>query len=292
MALSTGGGVDRVIFGLGTGDVAFTSGFTDISNAGDIYCDTFSLSGGATVNAYGIRIFARKSISIAAGCILSGVGIAASGNTAGVGPGFGIAGNLQSGSSGGNGGSGGAVGSVGTNFSGSTRGIGGNGAAGGSSGTHAGGTGGATLVADLVGLQKNYGFLLQGWCYVGNTQYWFGGGAGGGGGGGETASGGGGGGAGGNTLFLASPNITNLGTITCKGGTGAAGNSAGNNGGGAGGGGGSIILLYGALNPGTLDVSGGVGGAGHGAGSAGSNGSAGHIYYLNGLSTAPGPIGP
>jgi hypothetical protein len=76
------------------------------SAQGDVYADTFSVTGSGTVlKAYGNRIFARDSITIGAGAILSADGASASGNTAGIGPCMGSGGTRQNGIIGGNGGS-------------------------------------------------------------------------------------------------------------------------------------------------------------------------------------------
>lgn len=104
-----------------------------------------------------------------------------------------------------------------------------------------------------------------------------------------TGGNGGGSGGGGGIIFIASPSITNTGSILTIGGNGGTGSNAtgggGAGGGGAAGSGGVIILAYVSLtDSGTMSVAGGTGGApgtGGGSPTAGGNGNAGVIYKLN-----------
>jgi len=289
--MGTSGNLPQAIFGLGTGAVSYTSN-TNIEGLGDVYCDTFSVTGGSTIlTLFANRVVARKKITIGSGATIKGDGSAASGNTGGNGSGPGTSGSLGGSTAGGNGGSS-AVGANGTDMPGSYVALGGIGGAGGSSGSHLGGGAGATLLSQLLGQQLNHHTIVNGWAVTqGPAITLVGGGTGGAGGGGDTSSGGGGGGGGGNVIYLAAPIIEIDGTLSCQGGAGAAGNAAGNNGGGGGGGGGTIILVYNQLIvTGSINVSGGAAGAGHGSGTAGTAGSAGHTYHVNGLSTQLGPV--
>lgn len=100
---------------------------------------------------------------------------------------------------------------------------------------------------------------------------------------GNNAAGGGGGGAG--VVFLASPTITNTGTISAAGGAGGNGfydsGSTGGAGGG-GGGGGAIFLFYITLTAGTTSVAGGAGGTGAAPGGGnGATGSSGTVFSFS-----------
>lgn len=296
-AYSSGG--STVNFGDGSdGALSISSGTTTLAR--DMYYDSVSITGTATINPNGYKIYCKNVLSVAGsnGIIISpNIGGNGSGATAGSGAsamtennmGEGLAG--QNGATGAAGGLGGASGNPGT-AAGSTSGYGGAGGAGGNGGS---GTGGA------AGTYTNLPERIIRHDHIVKLDYKNGGQGGASGGGGAASAlgnggGGGGGGSGGGVIMIFCASINNTATtgISAKGGNGGNGGNAPNGnstggGGGAGGGGGHIYIITNAVTAlGTLSVAGGTGGTGgaaSGSGSAGSTGgtgSVGHTTVYNG----------
>jgi hypothetical protein len=236
----------------------------------DIYCTTFNIYSGITLDTAGYRIFANVD------CIVEGTvennGANASGTTGGAG---GTAGFFKAGTAGVNGlnaASAGANGTAVTNPTAATW-IGGLGGRGGSARTAnttfigsgfasanvtppANADGGARIASNYI----NYLNKLV----SAATPYQFTPSAGGGAGAksttGTTAVSGGGGGGGG-TVFIASPNISGAGVIQANGGAGGnASGTGGTFGGGGGGGGGVVALIRKGESVATVEALGGAGG--------------------------------
>lgn len=288
MSLLGQGAMSNVLFGFGTGNLVYSVN-TDISNTGDIYCDSLTVNSGATLKASGCRIFAKRFIYVDTGSAITANGNSAAGSVAGVNiKGLTAASaTLGPGDDGATGGT--TAGVAGGSFAGfNYKGVGGGGGGGGPIGT--GGAGGTTGFATFLGQDKGLQAILNGWGFTNNSNIIFlAGGAGGGSGAGSGGTAGGGG-AGGNALMLASPLITLFGNVTALGGTG--GNAvSGNSSGGGGGGGGTILMMFGDLitdvslgfNNTRIFTTGGVGGTHLGSGHDGFQGSAGSIYIVDGV---------
>jgi len=277
------------LFGHGM-DFAVTIGAGVTTLTADMHAETLVVQSGGELRTNGYRVFARTSITVDVGGIIScdgNPGGLPSGATAGTAGAARAAGTLAATVAGG---PGGAVGVAGVQGPGVTYALGREGGDGGTRSGNAGGTGGivvAPTVANggsatvpLAGGQamNRLGHLLQAINGRALDGTLFTGGAGGGGGGGDAATqGGGGGGAGGGVMSLWAPMIANNGIIRAVGGNGAAPASGG---GGGGGGGGAIIrgAVYGSITgSGTWSVAGGTGGT-SGGNPSGANGTAGHFY--------------
>lgn len=245
----------------------------------DIYLDVGTVASGITLYTNSFRVFAKTSLTIAAGGIVSANGTDGAGN---VGGGGGSSGTLGRASSGGNGGTtgGGSSASAQSGCIGGAGGAGGQGAA--LPANPGGAAGGGAAAPVTAGSPRTYPQAVTHMYQGANSQ--FNGGQGGGGGGGAASGTGtsGGGGSGGYTMVLACRTLTNGGTISSNGGNGAAatlGTSTGR-GGGGGGGGGWINVISRSASNGTVTANAGTGGAGVGTGAAGSNGAAGTVVWL------------
>ena len=285
-------------FGNSSDILNYTSGITDIGEAGLIECDTFSLASFAEVRCYRtpfLIIRAKTSIYIGGTLSISGTTRLAYSLTDGVALG------QRVGGSGGGGGGGGASGNLddGSNGASGERTLGAAAGAGGGGGHYpasgSAGSAGATQSAEVQLTVKN---CLRQFLNCGAN-----GGAGGKGGNSTGYTGGAGGTPtfGGGMIVLIAPSITFIGAGTINasgmnGGSGANGSGAGpdssGGGGGAGGsGGGAIIFCYKTLvsDLGTKNVAGGAGGAGGtgpgaatdgGVGGAGGDGWAANIQFV------------
>lgn len=262
----------------------------------DRYYTTVTLSGTATVDSNGWKIYCQGAFAISGTASVTNDGSSggnASGGTIGTGAAITIGNTVGAGQAGGNGGAFGnnSNGSPGTSTS-SFIGYGGASAVaglGGDSGSHLA-TGGA---AGSAGTQIYLAERVVRHDHIINMAYKIGGGGGPGGGGGAsslfaTAGAGGGGGSGGGVviIFCGSFNNTSGVGVTAKGGNGgtggtATGGNSGSGGGGSGGGGGQIYIICITLTAiGTLNVAGGAAGATGakaGGGFVGTAGSAGLI---------------
>jgi hypothetical protein len=272
--------IGLALFGNGTDGATTIAGTTTLSD--DLHATTLVVQSGGVLRTNGFRVFATESITVDAGGIIECDG-SPGGNAAGAGGAPGAAraaGTLGAISIGAAGGGPGLDGINGANM---TTALGGTGGAGGdATGTELGGAAGTvtrptaaqgrygtTNLPQLVGhlLQAFQGRALDGAQFVGGSP------------GGSGAADGGGSGSAGGVMLLASPLITNEGTIRALGGDGGDGNGAGS--GGGGGGGGAILrLIRQALaGAGVWSVDGGVGGAASGGTS------------LPGLDGNPGLVG-
>jgi hypothetical protein len=263
-------------FGDGS-DGAFTAPVGVTNLARDMFHTTVSVPNGATITMNGFRLYATRSIVVAAGGVISRDGNAAVANAGGVVSG---GGNLLGTNGGGNGGTaGGAAGSASTDTPANFTGIGGAGGAG--SGGAGGAAGTVTAIAAVDGDFRQVVNIVNGIAIARSGSYMAGEAGSGGGGGGGSGAGqqGGGGGAGGGSMCLCAPYVLNSGVIRARGGAG--GNAVGANAGGGGGGGGGIVFLVANVYVGTApDVSGGAAGSKNGTGVIGNVGSAGLVIQV------------
>lgn len=258
----------------------------------DIYPTTLAITGSATLEVNGFRIFAKTSVTCSVAGGIQSNGGSASGATAGAGALnnsiAAVLGNATTyASNGATGGAGaGASSTAPTNSSmGAQGGAGGTG----NGGANAAGSAGAVTALtvgqghssmfnrpDDIALRGRYLSTGSGTAAFLSICAASGGGAGGGGSG---NGGGGGGGAG--LVFVCSPLVTGTGSITAVGGNG--GNAPGTNAGGGGGGGGGfiwIVTLQALGGSVTLNVAGGTLGTKTGTGVNGNVGSAGTAKTL------------
>jgi len=294
-----------VAYGDGSDGASSTSAGTMSLNR-DYYFTTYTVAIGTTIVTNGYRIFATESITNNGTIHNNGNNGTSAANSTGVGTITGgaggttsTAGTLPANKGGGKGGDGSVASNGGAGSPGNStiRAVGAlTSAAGGSGGTAPAGSPGAvgaagtnsgtalniprnvvsaTMLFDTSGVEV---LILP-------TSPGSGGGSGGAAVQAQEGGAGGGGGASGGYLFLASPIITNTGTISADGGAGGAGGngySASNNAGGGGGGAGSggvVILIYGEkTDSGTITAAAGAvgaGGTGYGSATNGSDGAAG-----------------
>lgn len=325
-------------YGDGVDGVVTISGNTTLSR--DMFYTTLVVDNGVTLTTKGYRVFAQTSITNNGTISASGanggnggaggdaVGDAATGTagTAGAAASAvasGSIGGTVAGAAGGIGGSGsGGGGAVGANGVASTLAVISGTTAAGGAGKDGGGpnkglgaaAGAAGVTTQITGFHQKKIAVLP-YTFDSFLKGHASGSGGGGGGGGDhsnsnyaTGAGGGGGGSAtpGAIVWLASPIITNNGTITAVGGNGGNGGKGGDasasgtgnyggggGGGGAGGNGGVILLISPAYtNTGTVTVAGGTGGTGgargtgaSGNGTAGLNGSDGNAGEIINLSS-------
>lgn len=208
----------------------------------DVFATTLSVSSGKNLTSRGFRIFG--SISITNNGTIKNDGISY--------PGAAVPGGTM--------GAGGTGGPPNTDGSGTVLSYGGNGGNGGFVNV------GGAAVAPGTTIRSCH-------AYPECIQFdYFGGGGGGGG------SDNGGGGQGGGMILLASPIITNTGSIHANGGDGAGAGGAGFFGGGGGGGGSVNTATPNLVNSGSITANGGAGGSGsHNPGAAGSGG---HVFQI------------
>lgn len=281
---SGGGGL--ALYGDGSDGVVDFDGTTarlGLTPSGGVYTltrDIFlaggsQVSGTATVDAGGSRIFCRGTLTVGASATIRNAGIA--GSASGGGGAAASSAVLGGGTAGGAGQA--AAGIAGTNGSNNAGGRGGSGGLGSSgAGAAAGTIGTISAAVGGGGVVRALPNALSGTMLATSGNARFTGGTGGGGAGGDGTAGGGGGGGGG-ILVVAAQTITNSGTIQANGGNGGSPPS-GNRGGGGGGGGGVAILIYNTFSGNTATANGGTGGTHTGTGVDGSNGSAGVVVTL------------
>lgn len=243
----------------------FSKSGSTYTQLADVAATTFEVQGGVTLLTKNYRIYAKESFTNAG--TISNNGVAGDVGVLGLG-----GAGATAGSCGGTGGSGGANGSNGSIAVPNTSCVGGNGGngtnagSGGSAGTGGNGSGGFNNVR---GTYRHFLTASTG-CFFGGSlgsNSPVAGGSGGGGGSNAAATKAGGGGGGG-IIVIASPDITNSGTIQANGG---AGGNPGTDDGGGGGGGGVVFLCYqDYTNTGTVQAAGGA--AGSASATAGADG--------------------
>lgn len=253
------------LFGSGSDGAVTISSNTTLTR--DMYYTTLVVDNGFTLTTAGFKVFATTSITNNG--TISNAGASATATATGAAGG--AAGTLGGGTAGGNGAAGGtgAAGTTGNACLGSAGGAGGGGS------STSGGAGGTRNAAQTLPRALVPAMMMLDHA---STVRILSGGTGGGGGGGNGADSGGGGGGGGGVVWLASPTITNAGTITAAGGNGS--NKVGTDaGGGGGGGGGSVVKIYKTLSEsGLTTVAGGTAGSGV---QAATNGTAGASYNID-----------
>lgn len=287
-------------FGDGSdGDVTIAAGTTTLTR--DMYYNNLIVNG--TLVPAGFRVFAKTSIVVNGGGVISQTGAAAAdaisnvGGTGAAAATYNVGSLWKMGTGGSNGGAGnaagGANGTASAALGGSAPAVGGAGGNGGTPGGNGAGGGGGTTAANgawtpIVKMPRLISTVYGIWTTTVAINLFTegqggGGGAGGSGNGAATGGGGGGGGAAGGGMLIFAAAITNSGSIEAKGGKGGNGftpinaNSGGGAGGG-GGGGGSIFLVYRAYSGTAPSVGGGLGGThgnGNGTGTNGADGSPG-----------------
>lgn len=249
----------------------------------DVFLNNLTVTGaGVQLFTNGYRVFARGTLTTAAGGNVNCDGAAGSTSTP-------PTGTVLAGAAGGAGVSVNSVGGAGASVS--ANGLGGAGGAGGIGGTNGGGAiGTVTAPASTLGDPRAFSASTIG-CIVGisagaaavTALRGGGGGSGGGGGGGGGSSGNGGQGGGVLCVVARVLSLANATDIHANGGAGAAATGAGSQGGGGGGGGGCAIIAYGSKNV-TLsaasNAAGGAGGAGVNGGATGAAGSNGSLYDI------------
>jgi len=271
-----GGGVPASFYGDGSaGDVTIA---VVSPLAADLYADHLVIQAGGDLQPNGWKIYAKTSIVIAAGGKVSNNGNAAVGNAAGAPTGKGSV--VAEGLAGGKGGVGGPGNGGIAAIDCVVAPIGGGGGDGGDGGLNAGGLGGVAVTEAVAGnfhTASNALMLIPSGRLATAV---IGAGTGGGGGGSDAGGLGGGGGGGAGIVYMATPSLTNDGTIEALGGTGGDGVAPNNQGGGGGGGGGVIFLVHEGpvLGAGTAVATGGLPGVPNAAGTPGDAGSAGTYF--------------